>query len=134
MKIVDAKIIRAADRRHSFWRRGGMPCRQLFLGVWSSVSGKLAQAENVRAALMLVSRGEAPLGIVYKTDAAAEPNVKIVGAFPADTHASIVYPAALLDTSQNLKAADFLRFLSGPEAKVIFEKSGYTVIAARSST
>jgi len=104
------------------------------LGVWNSVSGKIAQAENVRAALLLVSRGETPLGIVYKTDAVAEPNVKIVGTFPADTHAPIVYPAALLDTSKNLNAADFLRFLSSPEAKVIFEKNGFTAIASRWST
>lgn len=104
------------------------------LGVWDSVSGKLAQTENVRAALALVGRGEAPLGIVYKTDAAAEPNVKILGSFPADSHAPIVYPAAELDSSKNPKAAEFLRFLSSPEAKTIFEKSGFTVIAARSST
>jgi molybdate transport system substrate-binding protein len=56
------------------------------LGVWESVSGKIAQAENVRAALLLVSRGEAPVGIVYQTDAAADPNVAIIGTFPADTH------------------------------------------------
>ena len=62
------------------------------LGVWGSVSGKVAQAENVRAALLLVSRGEAPLGIVYQTDAAADPNVKIVGTFPEDTHPPIIYP------------------------------------------
>ncbi len=104
------------------------------LGVWDSVSGKLAQTENVRAALALVGRGEAPLGIVYKTDAVAEPNVKIVGSFPADSHAPIVYPAAQLETSKNPKATEFLRFLSGPEAKVIFEKSGFTIIAIRSST
>lgn len=104
------------------------------LGVWNSVSGKLAQAENVRAALALVGRGEAPLGIVYKTDAASEPNVKIVGSFPADTHAPIVYPAAQLGNSKNPKASEFLRFLAGPEAKAIFERNGFTFIAARSST
>ena len=65
------------------------------LGVWASVSGKVAQAENVRAALLLVSRGEAPAGIVYQTDAAADPNVKIIGTFPEDTHPPIVYPIAL---------------------------------------
>ena len=65
------------------------------LGVWASVSGKIAQAENVRAALLLVSRGEAPLGIVYQTDAAADPGVKIVGTFPEDTHPPIIYPIAL---------------------------------------
>ena len=65
------------------------------LGVWAGVSDKVAQAENVRAALLLVSRGEAPAGIVYQTDAAAEPNVKIIGTFPENTHPPIIYPAAL---------------------------------------
>ena len=68
------------------------------LGLWDSVSSKLAQAESVRAALLLVSRGESPLGIVYKTDAAADPNVKVVATFPADSHPPIIYPVAL--TSQ----------------------------------
>ena len=67
------------------------------LGAWGGVEGKLAQAENVRAALALVARGEAPLGIVYKTDAASDPSVKIVGTFPADSHPPIIYPAALTE-------------------------------------
>ena len=70
------------------------------LGAWDGVKDKVAQAENVRAALLLVSRGEAPLGIVYQTDAAAEPNVKIVGTFPADSHPPIIYPAALTKERQ----------------------------------
>ena len=65
------------------------------LEVWPSVSSKVAQAENVRAALLLVSRGEAPAGIVYQTDAAADPSVKIIGTFPENTHAPIIYPIAL---------------------------------------
>lgn len=101
------------------------------LGVWDSVSGKLAQAENVRAALALVGRGEAPLGIVYKTDAAAEPNVKIVGTFPSDSHKPIVYPAAQLESSKNARAAELLKFLASPEARAIFEKHGFTVLAAK---
>lgn len=101
------------------------------LGVWDSVSGKLAQAENVRAALALVGRGEAPLGIVYKTDAAADSNVKIIGSFPDDSHKPIVYPAAQIETSKNAKAAEFLHYLASPEAKTIFEKHGFTVLAAR---
>ncbi len=100
------------------------------LGVWDSVSGKLAQAENVRAALALVARGEAPLGIVYKTDAAADPNVKVIGTFPDDSHKPIVYPAALIETSKNAKASELLKYLAGPEAKAIFEKHGFTVLAA----
>jgi molybdate transport system substrate-binding protein len=101
------------------------------LGVWNSVSGKLAQAENVRAALALVGRGEAPLGIVYKTDAAADSNVKIVGTFPDDSHKPIIYPAAQLESSKNAKAAELLKFLASPEARSIFEKHGFTVLAAK---
>src|SRR5215475_9290593 len=78
------------------------------LGVWASVSGKLAQAENVRAALLLVSRGEAPLGIVYQTDAAADPDVKIVGTFPDDTHPPIIDPIALTASATHPDAEAFL--------------------------
>lgn len=98
------------------------------LGVWSSVSGKIAQAADVRAALVLVSRGEAPLGIVYQTDAAADPGVKIVGLFPADTHPPIIYPAALLATSKSGDAKRFLDYLGGASAKPLFEKQGFTVL------
>ena len=98
------------------------------LGVWSSVSDRVAQAENVRAALLLVSRGEVPLGIVYQTDAAADPGVKIVGAFPVDSHPPIVYPVALLSTSANPDADAFLAYLKSPAAKPFFEKQGFTVL------
>jgi molybdate transport system substrate-binding protein len=100
------------------------------LGVWSSVEGKLARAENVRAALLLVSRGEAPLGIVYATDAAADKGVKIVGVFPADTHPPIVYPIALTAGSKSRGAAEFLKFLESAKAKPYFEKQGFTVMDA----
>ncbi len=82
----------------------------------------------VRAALALVSRGEAPLGIVYKTDAAVDPNVKVIGTFPDDSHPPIIYPVAILKDSKNAKAADFLNYLSGPEAKAVFEKNGFSVL------
>jgi molybdate transport system substrate-binding protein len=96
------------------------------LGVWDSVAGKLAPAENVRVALAFVARGEAPLGIVYTTDALAEPKVKIVDTFPDNTHAPIVYPAALTkDASPDAKA--FLDYLSSTEAKAIFVKYGFEV-------
>ncbi|WP_340644103.1 molybdate ABC transporter substrate-binding protein [Phenylobacterium sp.] len=101
------------------------------LGVWDSVSGKLAQAENVRAALQFVARGESPYGIVYDTDAKVEPRVKIVGLFPAASHPAIVYPAALVAGARNPEAAAFLRFLSGPEAGVVFRKYGFVPIARR---
>jgi molybdate transport system substrate-binding protein len=100
------------------------------LGVWSSVQDKVAQAENVRAALLLVSRGEAPLGIVYETDAAADPNVRIVDAFPANTHPAIVYPVALTADSRNSDAAAFLAYLRSAQARPLFEKQGFTVVEA----
>ncbi len=103
------------------------------LGVWSSVSNKLAETENVRAALTLVARGETPLGIVYKTDAMAEPTVKIVGIFPADSHPPIVYSVAITANSKNPKGEEFLHYLSGPQATPVFEKNGFNVLATRSS-
>jgi len=98
------------------------------LGVWASVEGKVAQAENVRAALALVSTGEAPLGIVYKTDAAADPKVKIVGTFPADSHAPIIYPVAQTAGSKDDDTPAFLKCLQTAKAKELFEKQGFTVL------
>nr|WP_249778274.1 molybdate ABC transporter substrate-binding protein [Phenylobacterium glaciei] len=101
------------------------------LGVWDSVSGKLARAENVRAALQFVARGESPYGIVYDTDAKVEPRVRIVGLLPDTSHPPIIYPAALVAGAKNLQAAAFLSFLSGPEAGVVFKKYGFTVLPRR---
>jgi molybdate transport system substrate-binding protein len=97
------------------------------LGVWDRVAGKVAAAENVRAALALVARGEAPLGIVYKTDAAIEPGVKIVGSFPSGTHEPIVYPLALTRSARPA-AAPFADYLRGPAARALFETYGFTVL------
>jgi molybdate transport system substrate-binding protein len=99
------------------------------LGIWNSVQHAVAPAESVRAALLFVSRREAPLGIVYATDAAADPRVKIVGMFPENTHPPIVYPAALTVDSKNPNAARLLDFLGSAAAKPIFEKEGFTVLA-----
>jgi len=99
------------------------------LGVWSSVEGKVAQAENVRAALKLVSTGEAPLGIVYQTDAMAEPGVKIVGVFPEDSHPPIVYPVGVTAESKNADAAEYVKYLQSAKAKELFEAQGFTVLA-----
>ncbi len=96
------------------------------LGVWSAVSSKVAPAADVRSALLLVSRGEAPLGIVYATDAAADKGVRIVAAFPEDTHPPIVYPAALLASSDNPSAAAFLDYLKSDKARPFFERQGFT--------
>ena len=96
------------------------------LGVWDQVSGRIAAAENVRAALALVSRGEAPLGVVYQTDANAERGVMIAGVFPADTHPPIVYPVAALKGAK-AGAAAFLEFLSRAQARAIFVKHGFAL-------
>ncbi|HKH67074.1 MAG TPA: molybdate ABC transporter substrate-binding protein [Reyranella sp.] len=104
------------------------------LGAWTSVKDSIAQAENVRAALVLVARGEAPLGIVYGTDAAAEPGVKIVATFPADSHPPITYPAALARESKNADAKNFLDFLRSAKARAVFEKQGFTVLVKSASS
>jgi molybdate transport system substrate-binding protein len=97
------------------------------LGIWPSVESKLAMAENVRAALFLVARGEAPLGIVYETDAKVDPSVKIVSVFPQDSHPPIVYPVALTKNAK-ADAAQYLAFLTTPEAKAAFERYGFGVL------
>ena len=98
------------------------------LGAWAAVEGKVAQAENVRAALALVATGEAPLGIVYKTDAAADPKVKIVATFPADSHPPIIYPVAQTVDSKDDDTPVFLQCLQSAKAKALFENQGFTVL------
>jgi molybdate transport system substrate-binding protein len=98
------------------------------LGAWNSVKDKVAQTENVRAALLLVARGEAPLGIVYQTDAASDPNVKIVATFPENSHPPIIYPIALTRESNNPDAAALLNFIRSPAARAAFERQGFTVL------
>jgi molybdate transport system substrate-binding protein len=98
------------------------------LGLWDSVQAKLAEAENVRAALLFVARGETPLGIVYDTDAKIEPKVRIVGLFPDASHPPIVYPAALVATSKDPQAAAFLKFLRGPQGSAVFRRYGFIVL------
>lgn len=97
------------------------------LGLFDAVKDKLAQAESVRAALALVGRGEAPLGIVYATDAAADAKVKVIGAFPEGSYPAIVYPVAVLKESANPAARDFLAFLESAPASATFAKAGFTV-------
>ncbi|MBV9523728.1 MAG: molybdate ABC transporter substrate-binding protein [Alphaproteobacteria bacterium] len=98
------------------------------LDVWAGVAGKLAPAENVRAAALLVARGEAPFGIVYRTDAAAEPGVKIVGTFPEATHPAIVYPIAVTARSTDPAAPAFLAFLRSAAARTAFTRQGFTLL------
>lgn len=95
------------------------------LKLWDPVSKRLAPAENVRAALALVARGEAPLGIVYVTDARAEPRVRVVGVFPAASHSPISYPLARLARSTNPEADGFRRFLLSPAGRAIFRRFGF---------
>ena len=98
------------------------------LGAWASVQGRLARAENVRAALALVSRGEAPFGVVYQTDAAADPKVQIVGHFPEDTHPPITYPIAAVTASSAPATAAYLEFLRSASARPLFERQGFAVL------
>ena len=88
----------------------------------------MAQSENVRAALKLVDIGEAALGIVYATDAKADAAVKIVGTFPEESHAPIIYPAAVIAASKNADAAEFVKYLQSDKAKAIFEDQGFIVL------
>jgi molybdate transport system substrate-binding protein len=95
------------------------------LEVWASVANRIARAENVRAALVFVSRGEAPLGIVYRTDAAADKSVRIAGAFPAGSHPPITYPAAMVSAGRSPAAAKYYEFVRSPSAMAIFSKHGF---------
>jgi len=102
------------------------------LGIWASVQNKFAMADNVRAAMALVSRGEAALGIVYETDAKVDPNVKIVGAFPADSHAPITYPVAATANAKP-EATAYLAFLRSGTAKAVFEQYGFSFLVRPTS-
>lgn len=96
------------------------------LGVWPQVAGRLARAENVRAALALVARGAAPLGVVYATDARAEPRVRVLGTFPATSHPPITYPLAVLARATSPDAEPFRRFLLSAEGRGLLVRRGFT--------
>jgi molybdate transport system substrate-binding protein len=97
------------------------------LGAWQAAGPKFAMAESVRAALTLVARGEAALGIVYSTDAKVEPGVKVVGTFPADSHPPIIYPVAATTTAKP-EASGYLDYLRSSAAKAVLEKYGFTYL------
>lgn len=97
------------------------------LGLWDTLAPRIARAENVRAALLLVERGEAPLGIVYATDAAASKGVRIVGTFPEDTHPPVSYPFALTKRGDTPQARALLAFLTGPDAAPVYRRLGFSV-------
>jgi molybdate transport system substrate-binding protein len=97
------------------------------LGAWKAAEPKLAQAENVRATLAYVARGETPIGIVYETDAKVEPNVKIIGTFPEESHKPVTSPVAATANAKT-DAAKYLNFLRTGAAKAVFEKYGFTYL------
>lgn len=101
-----------------------------FYGVWKDVQPRVAGADNVRAALKLVSSGEAPLGIVYATDAKADPEVKVVDTFGEESHSPIVYPVAPVAASSNPATDAFMKFLLGPEAATIFKDAGFSALVS----
>ena len=96
------------------------------LGIWEDIGARVARADNARAALALVARGETPLGIVYRSDALAEPNVRIVGEFPSSSHPPIVYPAAVVAENATPAAYAWLKFLRSTAARRVFERQGFT--------
>ena len=97
------------------------------LGLWDGVKDRVAPASDVRSALLLVERGEAPAGIVYATDAAAAQGVAVAGVFPADSHAPITYPFAIIAGHDTADARDLLQFASGAEAQEIFRRRGFAL-------
>jgi molybdate transport system substrate-binding protein len=102
------------------------------LGSWNVAQTKFAMAENVRAALTLVARREAVLGIVYETDAKVEPGVKVVATFPQDAYPPVIYPFALTATAKP-ETADYIAFVRSAGSKTIFEKYGFTVLVRPTS-
>ncbi len=102
------------------------------LGLWDGLAGRVARAANVRAALVLVERGEAAAGVVYATDAAISDRVRVVGTFPADTHTPIVYPAALVSRDTPAEARRFFGFLRSPEAAPFWTQQGFSLLGAAS--
>lgn len=95
-------------------------------GAWESVKGRISQSDSAKAVAALVARGEAPLGIVFLTDALAEPKLTIVATFPPESHRPIIYPAALVSASTHPGRAAFLAMLSGPDAAKLFAEAGFT--------
>lgn len=107
----------------------GKYARQAFesLGMWTTLAPHVAEGDSVRAALMLVARGEAPLGVVYASDARAEPRVQVVATFPADSHPPIVYPVARVAASRHAGAMEFIAWLGSPAAGEVFRRHGFSL-------
>lgn len=126
-----------ADGRLAMADTGGVPAGRYgkeslqTLGLWPAVSGRLAEADDVRGALAFVARGEAPLGLVYATDARVEPRVRVVARLPARSHAAIVYPVARVRAAPAQRSAGFLQFLGSAEAGRLFSGAGFRRLATR---
>jgi molybdate transport system substrate-binding protein len=133
LKNPDAFMKALGDGRLSVAETGSVPAGRyakqamIKINAWDGVSGKLAQAENVRAAMAFVARGESPLGIVYATDAKAESKVRVIATFPDDSHDAIIYPVARVSTTEAASTSEFLKFLRSPRAKAIFKRAGFTL-------
>jgi molybdate transport system substrate-binding protein len=97
------------------------------LGIWDAVAPRLARTDDVRAALLLVERGEAPAGIVYATDAAVSKAVMVAGVFPADSHDPVSYPFAVIKAGDTPEARSLMTFLAGPQARAVFVQRGFKV-------
>jgi molybdate transport system substrate-binding protein len=97
------------------------------LGMWDAVQPRLARTDDVRAALLLVERGEAPAGIVYATDAPVSKGVMVAGVFPANSHDPVSYPFAVIKAGDTPEARALMTFLAGPDARAIFDKRGFKV-------
>ncbi len=98
------------------------------LGVWEKIQPRVSGSENVRAALKFVALEEAPLGIVYASDAKSEPLVRVVDTFPSETHTPILYPFAVVSTTKSAEAKAFLIYLASAKARAVFEAQGFTVL------
>ena len=96
--------------------------------MWDALQSRTAEAENVRAALLLVARGESPLGVVYGSDAKAEPKVRVLATFPPGSHPPIIYPVARIRASTHPRAAAFVHWLQSPDAAAIFRAHGFTTL------
>jgi molybdate transport system substrate-binding protein len=130
----DLKALLGADGRWVTGDPAGVPvgryAQEAFtkLGVWDFAQTRLVRAENVRVALAFVERGEVVAGVVYETDAAISPKVKLAGVFPANTHAPVTYPVAVTASNDSPAARDFLALLGSAEARAIYKRYGFSVL------
>ncbi|WP_328717266.1 molybdate ABC transporter substrate-binding protein [Halomonas elongata] len=123
-RLGDSERLAVGDPAHV---PAGIYARQALqsLGEWEALAPRLARADNVRAALALVERGEAPLGVVYRTDAEASDGVRLLGLFPSDAHEPIIYPIAAIGAHPSEGALTFRRWLESDDAKAIFQRAGF---------